>query len=76
MNISCELDADGSGIHCKENRCPFEEEQNSISLTIYIHNFSVLEAYRKSFYLRDIGKWLYFVSYALFSSIYHFSYWE
>ncbi|XP_033996033.1 interleukin-12 subunit beta [Trematomus bernacchii] len=56
VRIPCELDADGSGIHCKENRCPFEEEQNSISLTIYIHNFSVLEAYRKSFYLRDIVK--------------------
>ncbi|KAK1883102.1 Interleukin-12 subunit beta [Dissostichus eleginoides] len=53
-SISCELDADGSGIHCQEKRCPFDEEQNSISLTIYIHNFSLLEAYSKSFYLRDI----------------------
>ncbi|KAJ4929804.1 hypothetical protein JOQ06_018825 [Pogonophryne albipinna] len=52
--ISCELDANGSEIHCQENRCPFEEEQNSISLTIYIHNFSLLEAYGKSFYLGDI----------------------
>ncbi|KAF3841034.1 hypothetical protein F7725_006896 [Dissostichus mawsoni] len=54
LRISCELDADGSGIHCQEKRCPFDEEQNSISLTIYIHNFSLLEAYGKSFYLRDI----------------------
>ncbi|XP_063750540.1 interleukin-12 subunit beta [Eleginops maclovinus] len=52
--ISCELDADGSGVHCQENRCPFEEEQHRISLTVYIHNYSLLEAYSKTFYLSDI----------------------
>ncbi|XP_069578540.1 interleukin-12 subunit beta [Brachyistius frenatus] len=53
-NIPCELNADGSGIHCQDTDCPFKEEQHSISVTVYIHSFSLLEAYTKSFYLREI----------------------
>ncbi|TDH05047.1 hypothetical protein EPR50_G00139250 [Perca flavescens] len=52
--IPCELDADGSGIHCKDASCPYREEQHRVSLTIYIHSDSRLEAYTKTFYLRDI----------------------
>ncbi|XP_041808000.1 interleukin-12 subunit beta-like [Chelmon rostratus] len=52
--IPCELDADGSGIHCQDANCPSKEEQHRISLTIYIHSYSRLEAYTKAFYLREI----------------------
>ncbi|XP_049896484.1 interleukin-12 subunit beta [Epinephelus moara] len=52
--IACELDADGSGIHCQDASCPYKEEQHQISLTIYIHIDSRLEAYTKAFYLREI----------------------
>ncbi|XP_029304348.1 interleukin-12 subunit beta [Cottoperca gobio] len=55
-NISCELDANGSGIHCQDSNCPYKEEQHSISITIYIYNSALLEAYTKVFYLRDIVK--------------------
>ncbi|XP_042355896.1 interleukin-12 subunit beta [Plectropomus leopardus] len=54
--ISCELDADGSGILCQDASCPYREEQHQISLTIYIHSDSRLEAYTKAFYLREIVK--------------------
>ncbi|XP_031713354.1 interleukin-12 subunit beta [Anarrhichthys ocellatus] len=53
-NISCELDADGSGIHCQDASCPYKEDQHRISLTIYIRSVSLLEAYAKAFYLREI----------------------
>ncbi|XP_037604779.1 interleukin-12 subunit beta [Sebastes umbrosus] len=53
-NISCELNADGSGIRCQDNSCPYKEEQHRISITIYIHSYSRLEAYTKAFYLREI----------------------
>nr|QAB02673.1 IL-12p40 [Lateolabrax maculatus] len=52
--IPCELDADGSGLHCQDASCPYKEEQHRISLTIYIHSYSRLEAYTKAFYLREI----------------------
>lgn len=58
--IPCELDADGLGVHCQDTNCPYKEEQQRISLTVYIYSFSRLEAYTKAFYLREIGKWLYF----------------
>nr|XP_046266373.1 interleukin-12 subunit beta [Scatophagus argus] len=53
-NMPCELDADGSGVHCQDASCSYEEEQHRISLTIYIHSYSRLEAYTKTFYLREI----------------------
>ncbi|XP_040006930.1 interleukin-12 subunit beta [Xiphias gladius] len=53
-NIPCELDADGSGVHCQDVNCPYIEEQHRISLTVYIHSYSRLEAYTKVFYLREI----------------------
>ncbi|XP_040908135.1 interleukin-12 subunit beta [Toxotes jaculatrix] len=53
-NIPCELDADGSGVHCQDSSCPFKEEQHRISLTIYIHSHARLEAYTKGFYMREI----------------------
>ncbi|XP_026228080.1 interleukin-12 subunit beta [Anabas testudineus] len=52
--IPCELDADRSGIHCRDVNCPYKEEQHRISITVYIHSNSRLEAYTKAFYLRDI----------------------
>uniref|UniRef100_UPI0037E81D86 interleukin-12 subunit beta n=1 Tax=Semicossyphus pulcher TaxID=241346 RepID=UPI0037E81D86 len=52
--ISCVLDADGSGVHCSDTNCQHNEEQHSISLTLYIYSFARLEAYTKTFYLRDI----------------------
>ncbi|XP_060942453.1 interleukin-12 subunit beta [Limanda limanda] len=52
--LSCQVDADGSGVHCHNASCLFEEEQHRISLTVYIHSHSRLEAYRKDFFLRDI----------------------
>ncbi|XP_045896508.1 interleukin-12 subunit beta [Micropterus dolomieu] len=52
--IPCELNADGSGVHCQDANCPYKEEQHRISLTIYIHIDSRLEAYTKTFYLREI----------------------
>lgn len=54
-NISCQLDADGAGVHCQDENCPYKEEKHPISLTVYIHSYSRLEAYTKSFYLREIG---------------------
>lgn len=55
-NIPCELDADGSGVRCQDASCPYNEEQHRIAFTIYIHSYSRLEEYTKSFYLREIGK--------------------
>ncbi|XP_026185005.1 interleukin-12 subunit beta [Mastacembelus armatus] len=52
--IPCELYADGSGVHCQDTNCPYKEEQHRISLTVYIHSYSRLEAYTKAFYLREI----------------------
>ncbi|XP_070839778.1 interleukin-12 subunit beta [Chaetodon trifascialis] len=52
--IPCELDADGSGVHCQDANCPYKEEQHHIFLTVYIHSYSRLEAYTKAFYLREI----------------------
>ncbi|XP_034033311.1 interleukin-12 subunit beta [Thalassophryne amazonica] len=52
--IPCELEADGSGIHCQDTGCPFKEEQHRIFLTIYIRSFFHLEVYTKAFYLREI----------------------
>lgn len=54
--IPCELDADGSGVYCQSDNCSYKEEQHNIVLTVYIHNYSRLEAYTKVFYLREIGK--------------------
>lgn len=54
-NISCQLDTDGAGVHCQDDNCPYKEEKHPISLTVYIHSYSRLEAYTKSFYLREIG---------------------
>ncbi|KAK2828181.1 hypothetical protein Q5P01_019215 [Channa striata] len=53
-NILCELSADGSGVHCEDVNCPYKEEQHRITVTIYIHSYSRLEVYTKSFYLREI----------------------
>ncbi|TKS82791.1 Interleukin-12 subunit beta [Collichthys lucidus] len=53
-NISCELNADGSGVYCQDASCPYKEEQHRIFLTIYIHSNARLEAYTKAFYLREI----------------------
>lgn len=58
-NIPCVVAADGSSIQCQDASCPFREEQHRIALSIYIYSYSRLEEYTKSFYLRDIGKWLY-----------------
>ncbi|CAJ1063601.1 interleukin-12 subunit beta [Xyrichtys novacula] len=52
--IPCVLDADGSGVHCQDTNCQHNEEQNSISITVYMYSYSRLEAYTKTFYLRDI----------------------
>ncbi|KAM6983556.1 interleukin-12 subunit beta [Tautogolabrus adspersus] len=52
--IPCVLDADGSGVHCNDTECQHNEEQHSISLTVNIRSFSLLEAYKKTFFLRDI----------------------
>lgn len=52
--IPCVLDASGSGIECEDYNCPYKEEQHRISLTVYIHSVSRLEAYTKAFYLREI----------------------
>ncbi|XP_017276765.1 interleukin-12 subunit beta [Kryptolebias marmoratus] len=52
--VPCVLDADGSGVHCHNANCPYKEEKHPISLTVYIHSYSRLEAYTKSFYLREI----------------------
>ncbi|XP_074528861.1 interleukin-12 subunit beta [Halichoeres trimaculatus] len=52
--ISCTLDADGSGILCNDINCQHHEEQHTITLTVYMYSFSRLEAYTKAFYLRDI----------------------
>ncbi|CAN9501400.1 unnamed protein product [Ophioblennius macclurei] len=54
--ISCELDADGSGVRCQDANCSYVEEQHRITLTLYIHSFSLLEVYTKSFYLTEIVK--------------------
>ncbi|XP_028277609.1 interleukin-12 subunit beta [Parambassis ranga] len=52
--IPCELDADGSGVHCQDANCPYKEEQHRIFLTVYIHSHARLEGYTKSFFLREI----------------------
>ncbi|KAM3869156.1 interleukin-12 subunit beta [Diretmus argenteus] len=54
QEIACDLDADGSGVHCQDPSCPYKEEQHHISITVYIHSISRLEAYTNSFYLREI----------------------
>ncbi|XP_008425699.1 interleukin-12 subunit beta [Poecilia reticulata] len=52
--ISCVLDADGSGVQCQDVDCPYKEETHQIQFTVYMHSYSRLEAYTKSFYLREI----------------------
>ncbi|XP_056267354.1 interleukin-12 subunit beta [Pseudoliparis swirei] len=52
--ISCELDAGGSGITCKDAGCTYKEEQHRIVLSLYLRSASLLEAYTKTFYLREI----------------------
>ncbi|KAI3373820.1 hypothetical protein L3Q82_022394 [Scortum barcoo] len=52
--IPCQLDADGSKVLCHDANCPYKEEQHRISLTVYIYSSARLEAYTKSFYLREI----------------------
>uniref|UniRef100_A0A669CEL6 Interleukin 12B n=1 Tax=Oreochromis niloticus TaxID=8128 RepID=A0A669CEL6_ORENI len=52
--ISCELDGDASGVRCQDAHCPYKEEQHRISVTVYIRSHARLEAYTKSFYLREI----------------------
>ncbi|KAM6907125.1 interleukin-12 subunit beta [Xenentodon cancila] len=52
--IPCVLDADGLGVHCQDSNCSFIEEQHRISLTVYMRSYFRLEAYTKSFYLREI----------------------
>ncbi|XP_047463939.1 interleukin-12 subunit beta [Mugil cephalus] len=54
QNIPCELDADGSGVHCQDTHCPFDEEKHRIAFTVYMRSAARLEAYKKSFYLREI----------------------
>ncbi|XP_071393967.1 interleukin-12 subunit beta [Centroberyx affinis] len=54
QEITCDLDTDGSGVQCQDISCSFNEEQHRISLTVYIHSDSRLEAYTKAFYLREI----------------------
>ncbi|XP_060911237.1 interleukin-12 subunit beta [Labrus mixtus] len=53
-NIPCVLDANGSGVHCNDTICRISEEQHSISLTVYIRSYSLLEKHTKTFFLRDI----------------------
>ncbi|XP_035761327.1 interleukin-12 subunit beta [Neolamprologus brichardi] len=53
-DIPCELDADASGVRCQDAHCPYKEEQHHISFTVYIRSHARLEAYTKSFYLREI----------------------
>ncbi|KAM4545468.1 interleukin-12 subunit beta [Odontesthes bonariensis] len=53
-SFHCVMDADGSGVHCLHANCPYQEEQHRIALTVYMHSYSRLEAYTKSFYLREI----------------------
>uniref|UniRef100_A0A3Q0SNL7 Interleukin 12B n=1 Tax=Amphilophus citrinellus TaxID=61819 RepID=A0A3Q0SNL7_AMPCI len=53
-DIPCELDANGSGVECQNTLCSYKEEQHRISLTVYIRSHARLEAYTKSFYLREI----------------------
>lgn len=52
--ISCVLDADGSGVSCQDTNCQFNEEVHSITLTVYIRSYARLEAYTTNFFLRDI----------------------
>lgn len=52
--IPNELNANGSGVSCQDANCPYGEEQHRITLTLYIHSYSRLEAYTVDFYLRDI----------------------
>ncbi|XP_028322748.1 interleukin-12 subunit beta [Gouania willdenowi] len=54
--IRCDLDADGSGILCHDENCSFKEEQQRVSLIVYIYNSYLLEGYTKTFYLREIAK--------------------
>ncbi|XP_072301591.1 interleukin-12 subunit beta [Eucyclogobius newberryi] len=54
QTVSCKVDPSGSGMLCEDNNCPYKEEQHRISLTLYMGSASRLEAYTKTFYLRDI----------------------
>ncbi|XP_061596784.1 interleukin-12 subunit beta [Cololabis saira] len=55
-NIPCVLLPNGLGVHCQDSNCSYQEEQHRISLTVYIRSYFLLEAYTKSFYLREIVK--------------------
>ncbi|KAM9331701.1 interleukin-12 subunit beta [Pholidichthys leucotaenia] len=52
--IPCELDADGSGVRCQIDYCPYKEEQHRIYLSMYIRIDYLIEHHTKSFYLREI----------------------
>ncbi|MEQ2168527.1 hypothetical protein GOODEAATRI_015445, partial [Goodea atripinnis] len=57
--VILEWNSPEEGIQCQDVDCPYKEENNPIHLTIYMHSYSRLEAYTKSFYLREIGRSFY-----------------
>uniref|UniRef100_A0A3B4B5R0 Interleukin-12 subunit beta n=1 Tax=Periophthalmus magnuspinnatus TaxID=409849 RepID=A0A3B4B5R0_9GOBI len=52
--VLCEVESSGSGMRCRDNVCPYEEERHRISLTVYMRSVYRLEAYTKVFFLREI----------------------
>uniref|UniRef100_A0A3P8ZMN6 Interleukin-12 subunit beta n=1 Tax=Esox lucius TaxID=8010 RepID=A0A3P8ZMN6_ESOLU len=56
-DIVCSLDSSGQSVSCEDRRyCPYAEETDRISLTVYIRSNYLLEEYSSRFYLSEIVK--------------------
>ncbi|KAJ8014876.1 hypothetical protein DPEC_G00020320 [Dallia pectoralis] len=56
-DIVCSLDSSGQSVSCEDRRyCPYSEETDRISLTVYIRSNYMLEEYSRHFYLSEIVK--------------------
>lgn len=56
-DILCSLDNDQSGVTCLDRlHCPYAEEANYITLTVYVRYWYRVEKYFRQFYITEIGE--------------------
>ncbi|XP_023680372.2 interleukin-12 subunit beta-like isoform X1 [Paramormyrops kingsleyae] len=56
-DILCSLDSDQSGVTCLDRlHCPYAEEANYITLTVYVRYWYRVEKYFRQFYITEIVK--------------------
>ncbi|XP_077360732.1 interleukin-12 subunit beta [Festucalex cinctus] len=52
--LPCQWDPNGSEASCQDSACSYREEEERVSVSVYMVSSFMLEIYTKSFYLRDI----------------------